>query len=41
MGVIGMLSGFCGMLMMLMVVNFNIVFVVLFELKDKNGVIKV
>lgn len=39
--VFGMFVGYCGMFLMLMVVNFNIVLVMLFELKDKNVVIKV
>lgn len=39
--VFGMFVGYCGMLFILMVVNFNIVFVMFLELKDKNVVIKV
>jgi uncharacterized membrane protein len=39
-GVIGMLSGYCGTLMTPMAANFNVVPAALLELKDKNGVIK-
>jgi uncharacterized membrane protein len=40
MAAIGMLSGYCGTLMTPMAANFNIVPVMLLELKDKNAVIK-
>lgn len=40
-GVIGMLSGYCGTLMTPMAANFNIVPAALLELEDKNKVIKV
>lgn len=39
-GVVGMLSGYCGTLMTPMAANFNVVPAALLELKDKNGVIK-
>jgi uncharacterized membrane protein len=39
-GVIGMLSGFCGTLTTPMAANFNIVPAALLELKDKNAVIR-
>jgi len=39
-GVLGMLSGFCGTLLTPMAANFNIVPAALLELKDKNAVIK-
>ena len=40
-GVVGMLSGFCGTLMTPMAANFNIVTAALLELKNQYGVIKV
>ena len=40
-GVLGMLSGYCGTLMTPMAANFNIVPAALLELKDKNHIIKV
>ena len=40
MAAIGMLSGYCGTLLTPMAANFNIVPVMLLELKDKNAVIK-
>lgn len=40
-GVLGMLSGYCGTLMTPMAANFNIVPAALLELKDKNQVIRV
>ena len=40
MAAIGMLSGYCGTLMTPMAANFNIVPVMLLELKDRNAVIK-
>ncbi len=40
MAAIGMLSGYCGTLLTPMAANFNVVPVILLELKDKNAVIK-
>lgn len=40
MGVLGMLSGYCGTLMTPMAANFNVVPAALLEMKNKNGVIK-
>lgn len=40
MAAIGMLSGYCGTLLTPMAANFNVVPVMLLELKDKNAVIK-
>lgn len=39
-GMVVLICGFCGILLILMVVNFNIVLVVMLEMKDKYGVIK-
>lgn len=39
-GVLGMLSGYCGTLMTPMAANFNVVPAALLEMTDKNGVIK-
>ncbi|MDU4961662.1 MAG: DUF979 domain-containing protein [Sporomusaceae bacterium] len=39
-GVIGMLSGYCGTLLTPMAANFNVVPAALLEMRDKNGVIK-
>ena len=40
MAAIGMLCGYCGTLLTPMAANFNVVPVMLLELKDKNAVIK-